>query len=59
MILFITSSKSSNINDQVPPTVPTAKIDIDTTMTVGFNITEIQFIFSGSTKNLNTAITRQ
>ena len=39
------SSKSSNINDQVPPTVPTANIDIDTTMTVGLIITSNQLIF--------------
>ena len=59
IILFIISSKSSNTKDQVPPTVPTASIDIEITMTVGFNITEIQFIFRGSTKNLKIAITRQ
>ena len=51
------SSKSSNIKDQVPPTVPTAKIDIEITIIEGLSITSSQLIFSGLTKNLKSAIT--
>ena len=56
-IFFIFSSKSSKIKDQVPPTVPTAKIDIEITMIEGLIMTSSQLIFSGLTKNLNKAIT--
>ena len=58
-ILWIIKSRSSNINDQVPPTVPTANIDIEITIMLGFSITSTQFIFCGSTKNLKIAITPQ
>lgn len=51
------SSKSSKIKDQVPPTVPTAKIDIEITMIEGLSMTSNQLIFSGLTKNLKNAIT--
>ena len=51
------SSKSSNIKDHVPPTVPTAKIDIEMTIIEGLSITSNQLMFSGPTKNLKKAIT--